>query len=146
MLMCSVRDSTNWAFDFEGDPNESVAVATAASDVNDWYNKTGFFSSVKWDPYYLTDPSAATLQGLNKNDHNGIALWIKTKMLRSQFQIADSWMPSKHTLALTKTPVVDEAANSITLEYWTWGMPPRTLTEKLDFVRDCIMGITVVTI
>jgi hypothetical protein len=62
-------------------------------------------------------------------------------MLRSLYQIEESWIPSKHTLALTSTPVIEEAANTIKLEFWTWGTPPR-----LDFVRDCIMGITVVTL
>jgi hypothetical protein len=146
MLMCSVRDSENWWFDYEGDPSETIAIFTAARDINDWYNKTGFFSSVKWDPYNLTDPSVATLKALNKTNTNGIALWIKTKMLRSIYQISESWIPSKHTLALTSTPVIDEANNSIKFEFWTWGTPPRMLEEKLDFVRDCIMGITVVTL
>jgi hypothetical protein len=49
-------------------------------------------------------------------------------------------------MAMASTPVIDEANNSIKFEYWTWGEPTRMLEEKLDFVRDCIMGITVVTI
>jgi hypothetical protein len=87
MLMCSIRDSQNWFFDYEGDATDSIAAHTSGGAIVDWYNKTGFFSSVAYDPYYLTDPSVATLSALQKTTTNAIALGVKTKILRSHYQI-----------------------------------------------------------
>ena len=147
MVMCSLRDSENWWIDFVGEPSDfDPAVSTSTSELSGWYTKTGFFSTVKYDSYYITDPSVDTMRALVKTDKNAIALWIKTKMLRSQWGIQFSILPSSHIVAMTSTPVIDEAMNKIEFEYWTWGHTPMVLKEELDFVRDCINGIIVATI
>ena len=146
MIMCSLRDSENAWFDYEGNPSDFVGEWSSAGHLSDWYTTTGFFTSVKFDSYYLTDPSVDTLlQTLVKTDKNGIALRIKTKMLRS-LGVQSSILPDFHIIPVLTTPVIDKAMNRIEFQYWTWGRPPPlVLNEDLDFVRDCIMAIIVVT-
>lgn len=147
MVMCSLRDSENWWIDFEGEPSDfNPAVRTSTGELSGWYTKTGFFTTVQYDSYYIIDPSADALQALVKTDKNVIGLWIKTKMLRSQWGIEFSILPSTHIVAVTSTPVVNKTLNTIEFEYWTWGHIPMLLKEELDFVRDCIHGIIVATI
>jgi hypothetical protein len=145
MLMCSIRDSTNWWFDFEGAPDEIIATSTSNGNLRDWYEDTGLFSRVEFEEYLLTDSSVAEVKALSKTANNGIAWTVKTKILRSHFPTTDSWVPSRHVIGITSTPVVDEATGKIRFEYWTWGFAPREIEEDLDFVRDCICGIFVVT-
>ena len=59
MLMSALRDSENWLFDFEGAPNENIAMLTSAREMSEWYTKTGFYQSVE----YSTD---TTLQDIRK--------------------------------------------------------------------------------
>jgi hypothetical protein len=146
MLMCSIRDSTNYFIDFEGDPAESIAQVTFMNDLKNWYSSTGFFSNVNLDTYYVTDPSVTTLQAVVKTDTNAVALWIKAKLLASQFDLSGVGPLETHMIAVTQTPTIDEANNQVSLQLWTWGLPPKTLNVALDFFQDCIYAILVVTI
>ena len=62
MLMSSIRDSSNWFFDFEGSPDESTSMKTSSSELSEWYAKTGFYSSVT----YSGDTSLAKIKAISK--------------------------------------------------------------------------------
>jgi len=150
MIMCSICSSETWWTKIVGPPSDyNPDVDASTSEMAGWYTSTGFFTTVKYVSYWVTDPSVETMQGLVKKDDNAIALWIKPKLLRSLYPwvldlpILDN---DTHMIAMTSTPVIDKAMNKIEFMLWTWGEPPKLLKEELDFIRDCILGIIVATI
>jgi len=113
MLMCAIRDSKNWFFDFEGSPDELFAeetISTTAKELSKWYMETGFWLSI----LYKTNLDANKIKAINKTGNNQIALWIRVSLLPG----------NNHTtghMITVKTPIViNEANNKVSFDYWIW--------------------------
>ena len=134
MLMSALRDSENWFFDFEGAPDETTAMRTSAAEMSDWYEKTGFYSSVT----YSSDRSLAEIKKIQKKARNHIALWIDIKLLNDP-------RDSTHIITLESPMTIDEANNKVKFDYWTWGQPVKTLTTTVDALKSYYLGVIIVS-
>ncbi|GLA74444.1 hypothetical protein AtubIFM55763_005688 [Aspergillus tubingensis] len=124
MMMCSLRDSRDWFIDYEGASDESgtVALDTAASELETWYNATGFFTNVTWNPYYEAGPPIDTLRNLDVSSTKSVALLVDSRVLGS-----GDVKGTTHIIGLTSKPQINATDNSIKFEYWTWGKPARVM-------------------
>jgi hypothetical protein len=129
MLMSSVRDSENWILDYEGAPDESTALATSASELSDWYTKTGFYSSV----VYSGDTSLAKIKAIQKTATNHVALWISIPLLQPG--------TATHMITLESPLEIDEANDKAKFDYWTWGQPVKTLNTTLTALKANYLGV-----
>ncbi|RAH61703.1 hypothetical protein BO85DRAFT_483728 [Aspergillus piperis CBS 112811] len=143
MMMCSLRDSRGWFIDYEGasDGSGTVALDTAASELENWYNATGFFTNVTWNPYYEAGPSIDTLQDLDVSSTKSVALWVDSRVLGG-----GDVKGTTHIIGLTSKPQINATDNSIKFGYWTWGKPARVMDGKLDFIQGSIKGVFVATV
>jgi len=129
MLMSAIRDSENWFFDFEGSPSETVAMSTSAEELSEWYKKTGFYTSVK----YSTDRTLTEIKKIKKTANNQIALWFHIHLLGDN-------RDATHILSVESPIIIDEAANKVTFDYWTWAQPIKTLNTTLDAFKTYYYG------
>ena len=129
MLMSSIRDSSNWFFDFEGSPDESTSMKTSSGELSEWYAKTGFYSSVT----YSGDTSLAKIKAISKTATNHIAIWIRIPLL----QPGDS----THIITIEGPITIDEANDKVTFDYWSWGQPVRTLNTTLTALKANYLGV-----
>lgn len=132
MLMSALRDSENWFFDYEGRPDESIAMSTSAKEMSEWYQETGYYSSVT----YSDDTSLAKIKTLLKTPSNQIALWVKVSLL------GDS-RDATHMITLESPMVIDETQNTVSFDYWTWGQPVKTLNTSVDALKKDFLGAIV---
>lgn len=129
MLMCALRDSENWLFDFEGSPDETVAFETSASEMSGWYGKTGYYSSVT----YSGDTSVAKIRTINKKPTNHIALWVKTGLIGDARNLP-------HIITVESPIVLDQAQNTVAFDYWTWGLTVQPLNTTMDKFQEYLWG------
>lgn len=129
MLMAALRDSQNWFLNFDGAPDENVAFNTSASELSEWYNGTGFYSTV----VFSNDTDLDEIKKVIKSGNNHVALWIKISMLGDP-------RPSTHIITLESPLIINEAANSVTFDYWTWGQPVKSLQTTLDNFKSSYLG------
>lgn len=133
MLMCALRDSENWFFDFDGSPDDSDDMKTPTKELSSWYEDTGFYSSVE----YSDETSLEKIQMIQKTDKNQIALWIAAKLLGHPDTKAT------HMITLESPITIDKANNRITFNYWTWGQPVQKLEKTVEeFKAQYYGGIT----
>ncbi|HSV65019.1 MAG TPA: hypothetical protein VLJ59_03800 [Mycobacteriales bacterium] len=134
MLMSALRDSENWFFDYEGAPDESVAIYSSAKEMKDWYIKTGFYTSVTFDD----DTSPAKIKAISKTNNNHIVLWIKTALLQSS--------KGKHVIPLEGPITVDEANDKVSFQYWSWASDPvKTFTGSWTALKANYLGVVTAT-
>lgn len=133
MLMSALRDSENWFFDYEGTTDESTAIKTSAKELSEWYEETGFYNSV----VYSQERTLDQIKSIHKTNNNHIALWIHVSLLQ----------PSRgtHIITLESPMVIDEAAGTITFDYWTWGQPVRTGNFSLADFEAAYLGVITAT-
>ncbi|GAA90892.1 hypothetical protein ASPFODRAFT_74310 [Aspergillus luchuensis CBS 106.47] len=114
MMMSSLRDGRDWFIDYEGasDGTGTVALDMAAPEMKNWYNATGFFANVTWDPYYEASPSIDTLQDLDVSSTKSVALWVVSKVLGG-----GDVKGTTHIIGLTSKPHINTTDNSIKFEY-----------------------------
>lgn len=129
MLMAALRDSENWFFDYEGTPDESIAMSTSAKELSTWYEETGLYTNVT----YCDDTDLAAISALDKTANNHIALWVAVKLLNDP-------RDGTHMITLESPMVIDQANNTVTFDYWTWGQPVRTLTTTVDALKQYYYG------
>ncbi|MCB9453075.1 MAG: hypothetical protein H6672_16690 [Anaerolineaceae bacterium] len=134
MLMSALRDSENWLFDFEGSPDENIAMLTSAREMSEWYTQTGFYQSVS----YSTDTSRQDISKIQKKANNHIALWISVKLLGDP-------RDGTHMITLESPITIDVANNKVTFDYWTWAQPVKTLATTVDALEANYMGSIVAT-
>lgn len=132
MLMSSLRDSENWFFDFEGAPDESVAIKTSAKELSGWYRDTGFYTAVM----FSDSTGIPAIKAIEKSPTKHIALWIEASLLGAK---------GTHMITLESPMTVDEVADKISFDYWTWGQPVKTLSTKLSTFRDAYLGVITAT-
>lgn len=133
MLMSALRDSTNWFFDFEGGPDESVAMRTSLKELSEWYKDTGFYSSVD----FSDERGLAKIKTIQKTANNHVALGIKMTLLG---------MPGRaHMITLESPMTIDEANNKVTFDYWTWGKPVQTLKTTVDALKAHYLHVVTAT-
>lgn len=128
MLMSALRDSENWFFDFEGTTDESFAIRTSAKELSEWYEETGLYVSVE----FTEERSLEKIKEIRKTSNNHIALWIRVSLLQP--------VKGTHIITLESPMVIDEAADTITFDYWTWGQPVRTGTFRLSEFEAAYLG------
>jgi hypothetical protein len=140
MLMCSIRDSENWFIDFEGDVTEETAAETYLSEINEWFNKTGWYTAV-----FKLDPSLADLKALNADGSNVmVVLLFKVKMLVGDFEWTKG-MDDHHGIVVRSKFNIDETVKRVSFNYWTWASPPRDTEMSLDTFKDNVIAYSVVT-
>ena len=128
MLMSALRDSENWFFDFEGAPDESIAMETSAKEMSGWYEDTAFYNAVS----YETDTSLAGIKAINKTAHNQIALWIKEALIQPG--------NGTHMITVEGPIAIDEAKDTVSLAYWTWGHPVQPMNTTLTSFKANYLG------
>ena len=132
MVMSALRDSENWFFDFEGAPDETVAMSTSMKEMAGWYGDTGFWKSVTTSD--KTDDAA--IGALSKNATNQVALWIKIALLGDP-------RSATHMITVEGPMTVDKAADKVQFDYWTWGQKVKTLrTTYTSFKANYLGSIT----
>ena len=121
MVMSALRDSANWFFDFEGAPDENSAMATSAKELSGWYESTGFYTGVS----FSDSTGIPAVKATKKTASNHIALWITADLVAPGSN-------ATHMITLETPFVINEVADSITFDYWTWGQPIKTMATKLS--------------
>lgn len=133
MLMSALRDSENWIFDFDGDPDDED-IETSARELSEWYEETKLYSSVS----FTDDQSIAAIKQLKKQPDNHVALWIRTNMIAPGQQTG-------HMITIESPISINNSTNVISFDYWTWGQakPYPTLSMQLSaFAQDYFGAIT----
>ncbi len=133
MLMSAIRDSENWFFDYEGAPDESVAISTSAKELRDWYQKTGFYSNVTFDG----DTAPAKIKAIAKTGTNHIAIWIKVALLQPG--------SATHMITIEGPITIDEINDKATFDYWTWGQPVKTMNTTWTALKANYLGVITAT-
>lgn len=134
MLMSALRDSENWFFDFEGAPDESVAIRTSAQEMSAWYEDTGLYKKVT----YSSDTRPAKIKAITKSASNHVALWIKVALLGDSRE-------GSHMITIEGPLTVNEAADTAKFDYWTWGQPVKTLATSFTALKNNYLGSIVAT-
>jgi hypothetical protein len=135
MLMSSLRDSENWLFDYEGAPDESVAISTSSKELSGWYKSTGFYTSVTFDD----DTSPAKIKAIAKTANNHIALYIKAALLIPGSQ-------KEHIITVEGPITIDEVNDKVSFQYWTWANDPiQTLNTTWTAIKANYMGVITAT-
>jgi len=129
MLMAALRDSRNLFIDFDGAPDEKVAFRTTAKESSEWYTGTGYYSSVS----YSDDDTLEGIKKVVKTTNNHVALVISLSLLNDP-------RSSHHMITLESPMIINEAANSVKFDYWTWGQPVKTLSTTVDSLKDGYKG------
>lgn len=129
MTMSGLRDSENWFFDFEGAPDEDVAMKTSMEEMSGWYGDTGFWTGVTTSE----DTSDAAISALSKTGSNQLALWIRMPM------IGDS-RPGTHMITVEGPLTLDKATDTAQFDYWTWGQPVKTLKTTYSIFKANYLG------
>ena len=112
MLMSALRDGKNIVLDFEGGLDESEAIATSVDEASGWYRDTGFYTSVT----FSQDRSLSAVKALKKDAKTHLALFIRVNMIKPGDM-------RTHLIPVESPITIDNAANTITFDYWTWGRP-----------------------
>jgi hypothetical protein len=128
MLMSALRDSENWFFDYEGSPDESVAISTSAKELSDWYDQTGFYTKVE-NVDQMTLPK---IKAVKKTANNQVALWIRIALLQPG--------SATHMITVESPITLDEPNDKATFDYWTWGQPVKTLTTTVTALKANVLG------
>ena len=121
MVMSALRDSANWFFDFEGAPDENSAMATSAKELSGWYESTGFYTGVS----FSDSTGIPAVKAIKKTASNHIALWITADLVAPGSN-------TTHMITLETPFVINEVADSIIFDYWTWGQPIKPMETKLS--------------
>lgn len=111
MLLSALRDTENEFLDYEGTPEESMALGSDFSERFDWYVKSQLYTSVTKDDD--TDFSHVT-NNLIKTANNHISLRIDVALIQPG-------STGGHVIALESPFVFDEANDKVTFDYWSWG-------------------------
>ena len=132
MLMSSLRDGKNIVLDFEGGPNESEAIATSVDEASGWYRDTGFYTSVA----FSQDRSISAVKALKKDAKTHLALFIRVNMIKPGDM-------RTHLIPVESPIAIDNAANTITFDYWTWGrsQPYGTVSMPLSQFQADYLGV-----
>jgi hypothetical protein len=128
MVMSALRDSENWFFDFEGGVDETTSISTSAKELSDWYSDTGFYKSVSYDD----DTTTAKIKAIKKTAKNHVALWIRASLITAS--------KATHMITVESPIVINEAADNVTFDYWTWGQPVKTLSTKFSTFAPAYLG------
>jgi hypothetical protein len=107
---------------------------TSAEEMSNWYESTGFYSSVD----YSSDRSLAKIKTINKTVNNHVALWIAIKLLGDP-------RDAQHMISLESPMIIDEVNNKVTFDYWTWGEPVKTLQTTVDNLKAYYFGAITAT-
>ncbi|TQM63799.1 hypothetical protein FBY41_0152 [Humibacillus xanthopallidus] len=134
MVMSALRDSENWFFDYEGAPDETIAMSTSAKELSEWYEETGYYSSVR----ICDDRDDAEIGGLRRTTDNHLALWIRTSLLHPTYD-------GTHIITVESPVSVDPTANTASFDYWTWGQPIKTLITTYTALRSAYLGAITAT-
>ena len=135
MLMSALRDSENWFFDYQGDPDEWIASRTYAKELSEWYEKTGFYTSVA----FSDDPSPGAIKSITKKTTNHIALCIRVSPLPGYAGRSDG-----HVITVEGPITINEAADSVTFKYWSWASV-QTLTTSFTLLKANYLGVITAT-
>ncbi|KAH6842375.1 hypothetical protein B0I37DRAFT_435780 [Chaetomium sp. MPI-CAGE-AT-0009] len=129
MLMCALRDSTNWIFDYEGDPDDlgSTGGKTTLQEMEDWFARTGWYQT----PQFKAEPSVADLKALAPNATAGsyAILSAYIQLFRPTFEWINNATEGYHVVALLGPIAIDEAADTAKFEFWTYGRTHRLETS-----------------
>ncbi len=129
MVMSALRDSANWFFDFEGAPDESFAMSTSAKELSGWYKDTGFYSDVT----FSDSTGVAAVKNIAKTASNHVALWIRADLVAAGSK-------ATHMITIESPLVIDEPADKVSFDYWTWGQPVKTMATKLSTLVAAHLG------
>jgi len=135
MLMSALRDSENWFFDYQGDPDEWIASRTYAKELSEWYENTGFYTSVA----FSDDPSPGAIKSITKKTTNHIALCIRVSPLPGYAGRSDG-----HVITVEGPITINEAADSVTFKYWSWASV-QTLTTSFTLLKANYLGVITAT-
>ncbi len=135
MLMSSLRDSENWILDFEGGPDESVAISTSARELGDWYEKTGLYTGVN----YTDEADPARLKAISKTANNHVCLWVYTDLINN------GGGRTTHIITLESNILIDEVNNKASFDYWCWGQPIGTLSTTWTRLKANFLGVIIAT-
>lgn len=129
MAMCALRDSENWFFDFDGTPDDSSDMETPTKELAEWYQDSGLWSSVKLE----LGTSPAAIKAVKKTNTNQVAMWIEMPL------IGDN-RPGTHMITIESPIVIDEVADTVTFDYWTWAQPVKTLSTTWTILKANFLG------
>lgn len=128
MVMCALRDSENWLLDFEGSPEENVAMTTSGDEMVGWYRRTGWYSRV--EAQVLEDRAVEVLKAWAKGDGNQVALAINTRL------IGDS-RAGGHMITLEAPMLIHEEKDVVHIGYWSWGAKHSITTNVAALRENC---------
>lgn len=130
MMLGALRDASNWFWDFEGTPDETVAAATTPAEVAEWLAATALYSRVRDEGNWGMTRSLDHAKGLNPGPRRDVAMLINAHLLsqaalvsgvKKSDEIIGRMFPN-HFIVLTSA-VVEVPGDKVAFSYWTWGDP-----------------------
>ncbi|SED01976.1 phage tail tip lysozyme [Streptomyces melanosporofaciens] len=141
MILCSLRDSENVFFDFEGRPDEDVSSATTSGEVAGWLRATSLYRDVSDEGNFFFTKGTDHLLNLTPSANQDVVLLINAHILDQADVIRGGKKSSdfilsafpNHFIILTAR-VQPVPGDRLQMTYWTWGLPVTTAT----FIRDTV--------
>jgi hypothetical protein len=128
MVLGALRNSTNafWTGSFKGTPDEVVAAGTRPSELADWMQKTGLYSSVSNEANWLETKGIPHATGLPEYDGVDVAALINADLIRAARNLPSdsSWplteFPNHWVIIIGKT-MPELTKDAVYFSIWTWG-------------------------
>lgn len=127
ITLASIRDSQNWFFDYQAEPDE-VAGITLPGSLEGWFKKAGYTKVVNATNLFFNkdEANARKANDLYKKGFK-ISLFINANMLYTSKQ-DDSSVTPDHWVVLTKNMTI--TAKSVNFAVYTWGNSKRSVPQS----------------
>lgn len=102
-------------------PPQADWMVMSAKELSGWYESTGFLTGVS----FSDSTGIPAVKAIKKTASNHIALWITADLVAPGSN-------TTHMITLETPFVINEVADSIIFDYWTWGQPIKTMETKLS--------------
>ena len=102
-------------------PPQADWMVMSATELSGWYESTGFYTGVS----FSDSTGIPAVKAIKKTASNHIALWITADLVAPGSN-------ATHMITLETPFVINEVADSIIFDYWTWGQPIKTMETKLS--------------
>jgi len=102
-------------------PPQAVWMVMSAKELSECYESTGFYTGVS----FSDSTGIPAVKAIKKTATNYIALWITADLVAPGSN-------ATHMITLETPFVINEVADSIIFDYWTWGQPIKTMETKLS--------------
>jgi hypothetical protein len=136
MAMSALRDSENDILDFEGTPEETVAIGSFDDELEKWYNGTKFWSTVTLDK----DKSQAhVLAAGAKAANQDIVMGLKVELI-------DPTLTGNHAIALESPISFNSANGTVSFTYWSWARGGRTYSGPIATFLDKLNYLIIATV